>query len=284
MNPVIRPTPIRQKADVLTETSGRDALPGQPLITVLTATYNAAAHLPGLIASLRQQTDPEFEWIVVDGASSDETLELLGSASDVLTHCISEPDFGFYHALNKGIACVRTRYYLVLGADDRLEPNAIRLYREAAAASGADIIATPVRVGGKMVTAWKGQPWRRGSSAYISQHSVGTLIRTELHTQFGDYSSQFPVAADSYFIKKVMATPGIKVNYADFVSGDFGTGGLSSENLLLAMTDLYRIQMLTENTPILQTALFAWVMLKNFSRIVRQLKKETPPDVKDSSL
>ena len=267
-----------QKADVLVEKSdSRNAGSERPLITVITATYNAAGQLPGLITSLRQQTDREFDWIVVDGASSDETLELLRSSPDVLTRCITEPDFGVYDALNKGVACVRTEYYLVLGADDRLEANAISLYREAAATSGADIVATAVRVNREVVAAEKGQPWRRGASAYISQHSVGTLIRTRLHQRFGAYSNQFPVAADSFFIKKVIATPGIDVKYADFVSGSFGTGGISSKDLLLAMTDLYRIQMLTENTPILQTALFAWGMIKNFSKIMRQIKKATSP-------
>lgn len=243
-----------------------------PLITIITATYNAAEQLPGLIASLRQQTDREFEWIVVDGASSDSTVDILRASSDVLTRFISEPDFGFYHALNKAIASVKSKYYLVLGADDRLYPNAIRLFCDAAVASGADIVAFAVDVNGKVVLSRKGQPWRRGASAYISQHSVGTLIRTALHQRFGAYSNQFPVAADSYFIKTVMAAPGVKAEFSNFVAGSFADGGISSKDLLLALTDLYRIQMATEKTPILQTALFAWNVIKNFPYLARCAK------------
>lgn len=160
-----------------------------------------------------------------------------------------------------------------MGADDRLDPDTIRLFCEAATSSGADIVATAVNVNGRIVLPGKGQPWRRGASAYISQHSVGTLIRTKLHDRVGAYSNQFPIAADSYFIKKAIATSGVKVEYTNFVAGSFATGGISSKDLLLALTDLYRIQMLTEHTPILQTMLFAWNMMKSFPRIIGYLKK-----------
>lgn len=245
----------------------------RPLITVITSTFNAANLLPGLITSLRQQSDLDFEWIVVDGASTDGTVELIKEASDIVTRYISEPDFSFYHALNKGIALINTEYYLVVGADDRLDPDAINSYRDTILRTAADIIAASVTMTGKTLKSGNGKPWLRGASAYISQHSVGTLIRTSLHKQFGLYSNRFPLTADSYFIKCVFATSGIKIEYADFVAGVFATGGMSSADLLLAMTDLYRIQMLTEKYPLLQSALFAWGMIKNFSRIQRYLQE-----------
>lgn len=247
----------------------------RPLITVITSTFNAASLLPGLITSLRQQSDQDFEWIVVDGASTDGTVELIKEASDILTQYISKPDFSFYHALNKGIALINTEYYLVVGADDRLDPDAIHLYSKTILQSAADIIAASVTMTDKTLKSGNGKPWLRGASAYISQHSVGTLIRTSLHKQFGLYSNRFPLTADSYFIKCVFASPGIKVEYADFVAGVFATGGMSSADPLLAMTDLYRIQMLTEKSPFLQSALFAWGMIKNFSKIQRYLQEFT---------
>lgn len=96
-----------------------------PDITVITATYNASKVLPGLIDSLRSQTDQDFEWIVVDGASTDGTVELVEAAGDVVTRWVSEPDFGIYHALNKALGLATGEYYLVLGADDRLRTEGV---------------------------------------------------------------------------------------------------------------------------------------------------------------
>ena len=87
----------------------------KPAISVITVTFNAAALLPGLMDSLRTQTDRDFEWVVVDGASTDGTVALLNSSGDILSHWISEPDFGIYDAMNKALQMARGEYYLVMG-------------------------------------------------------------------------------------------------------------------------------------------------------------------------
>jgi len=122
----------------------------KPTISVITVTFNTAKLLPGLIESLRAQTDRDFEWIVVDGASTDETIHLIKSAGDVVTNWISEPDFGIYHALNKAVRMATGQYYLVMGADDRLNPDAIAQYREHAYRSKADIITAMIMRNGKI--------------------------------------------------------------------------------------------------------------------------------------
>lgn len=103
-----------------------DVTPG---ISIVTATFNAAALLPGLIESLSAQTDRNFEWIVIDGKSTDTTRQIIESAGSIVSTWISEPDFGIYDALNKAIRIASSEYYLVLGADDRLLPDAIAHYR-----------------------------------------------------------------------------------------------------------------------------------------------------------
>jgi glycosyltransferase involved in cell wall biosynthesis len=63
-------------------------------ISIITATLNARELLPGLIQSLQQQTDSDFEWVVMDGGSRDGTLELLRSAGLQQMRVVSEPDCG----------------------------------------------------------------------------------------------------------------------------------------------------------------------------------------------
>ena len=63
-------------------------------ISIITAVFNAENHINHLIESLRQQIDPNFEWVVVDGLSTDSTLEVLKKIDDLNIKIISEADFG----------------------------------------------------------------------------------------------------------------------------------------------------------------------------------------------
>lgn len=89
-------------------------------LSVITATYNAIEYLPSLIECLRKQEDQDFEWVVADGASTDGTLELLESITDLNIVITSQEDFGIYDALNsrplhgrllenKFLACERSK-------------------------------------------------------------------------------------------------------------------------------------------------------------------------------
>ena len=80
---------------------------GLPLITIITATYNAAQYLPRTIKSIREQTYENIEWIIIDGNSTDETIELIQQNEDVIDYWMSEPDAGIYDAWNKGISLAR---------------------------------------------------------------------------------------------------------------------------------------------------------------------------------
>lgn len=230
--------------------------PAMPTISVVTATFNASDQLPALIASLRAQSDRNFEWIVIDGASTDTTIDLLKASEDIVSSWISEPDFGIYHALNKAICKSTGDYYLVLGADDRLLPNTIEQYRRHAFHSGADLVTASILQDGRVSAGKPGRSWWNGMFAYISGHSVGTLIRRTLHDHFGYYSRRFPVAADMYFIKTACMSPDVRIHRADFVAGEHGKTGISSVDKAATFCDCFRIQLETERWKLLQVAIF----------------------------
>jgi glycosyltransferase involved in cell wall biosynthesis len=102
-----------------------------PSITVVTPTLNGARHLPRALASVREQAYPNLEHIVVDGGSTDGTVDLLERASDV--RWISEPDEGLADAVNKGIAMAGGDLVGWLNADDFYLPGALRAVADAAA-------------------------------------------------------------------------------------------------------------------------------------------------------
>lgn len=239
-------------------------------ISVVTATYNAAANIGGLIESLLAQSDTDFEWVVIDGGSSDATLELVRERTAGL-RCtvVSEPDFGIYDALNKGVRAAAGDYYLVLGADDRLHKDAVRKFRQALGTDPADmpdIVTARVLAGDSVIAPRPGKAWLYGLQGHVSSHSVGCLIRKALHTTHGYYSRRFPIAADQYFIKTAVRE-GASVRIADFIAGEYGSGGLSSTDVAGTLSEIFRVQMLTEKERLLQILLYLARLLKNYRRL-----------------
>jgi glycosyltransferase involved in cell wall biosynthesis len=239
-------------------------------ISILTATFNAAFCLPRLISSLRAQTDPDFEWIVMDGGSQDDTLALLDRAKDVVTFVRSEPDFGIYHALNKAVNECSGEYYLVLGADDLLAPTAIENFRRAANLSRADVISAPVFVGGAEISPPRKLVWWRSSPLFVSAHSTGSLIKTALHREFGLYSARFPIAADTYFFLHVWRA-GKSVYHFNIPVGTFGNLGVSGADTLGGLCESFRANAEVRGYLFVHLILLVLRIMKNSNRITRDL-------------
>lgn len=231
-------------------------------ISVITAVYNAESCIGELIESLRRQEDPDFEWVVVDGLSTDRTLETLGKVNDLNIRIISEADFGIYDALNKGVKACSGEYYLVAGADDIFFPNAIKDYK-AAIRSDIDLITASIVQDKKVSKPEKGPSWRSGQFAWVSAHALGLLIKKELHIRFGYYSRKFPIAADQLFIKTCCQN-GANLQKIEAIVGEFGIDGVSSHDAIGTSSEFFRIQILTEKNKWLQYILF---MMRLFRRI-----------------
>lgn len=231
-------------------------------LTVITATYNSMAYLPELAESLRRQTFREFDWIVADGGSDDGTLEYLDGILDIEISVILGPDFGIYDAINKAIKSMVGDYYLVIGSDDKLMPNAIGSY-VGLLKDQPDIVTAKVKYKNLIH-----EPKKRMFSclddawSYVSCHSVGCVFSKGLHEKFGYYSKRFPIAADQHFIKKAVGG-GARVVIADFVAGEFGSSGVSSLDVLGHITETFRIQYETEERKFFQFLLFVIRLFKN---------------------
>ncbi|MDE7411156.1 MAG: glycosyltransferase [Paramuribaculum sp.] len=89
-----------------------------PLISVITVTYNAANTVATTMHSVTAQTFTDFEHLIVDGASSDATLDIVRKYASDRTVIMSERDNGIYDAMNKGRALARGRYLIYLNAGD----------------------------------------------------------------------------------------------------------------------------------------------------------------------
>lgn len=186
-----------------------------PRVSIISATFNAAALLPHTFCSLREQTSRDFEWIVVDGNSSDGTQALLRESADVVTRWISEPDRGIYDAWNKGCKMARGEWILFLGAGDELAaPHTLAecirqlegVNSDATIVYGQQILLSP---GERTPLETIGIPWAQMQGKWdigrpaLPPHGA-TFQRKSLFAAAQPFDLRFAIASDSHFLLRAM--------------------------------------------------------------------------------
>lgn len=91
-----------------------------PTFTLITITYNASRWLEGTILSILNQSYPHIEYIIIDGASTDGTVDIINKYTSKISYWISEPDKGLYDAMNKGLQAATGDYVWFINAGDKL--------------------------------------------------------------------------------------------------------------------------------------------------------------------
>ena len=98
----------------------------EPKISIVTITYNSAATLEETVRSVVMQDYPSLEYVIIDGGSSDGTLDIVSKYQDRIRTVISEPDKGISDAFNKGIAHATGEIVGIINSDDILLPDALQ--------------------------------------------------------------------------------------------------------------------------------------------------------------
>jgi glycosyltransferase involved in cell wall biosynthesis len=174
-----------------------------PLISIITATYNASHTIEELISSIIPQKNNKIEFIIVDGASTDNTISIIKKYEKNIDHLISEPDNGIYDAWNKGIKNANGVWIMFLGADDILMPNALSEYLNlinSKQLSTYDYISANneyIDNSGKLLKILgKSANWSNMRKTMSAAH-VGSLHnKTNLFNQVGFYNLSYKICAD----------------------------------------------------------------------------------------
>ena len=113
---------------------------GRPLFSIITITFNAAGTLPATLRSVERQTFTDYEYLIVDGASTDGTIAI-AQHSAAVSSVTSEPDKGLYDAMNKGLRKARGCYLVFLNAGDAFhEPDTLQKIADSIEKTDPDIV------------------------------------------------------------------------------------------------------------------------------------------------
>jgi glycosyltransferase involved in cell wall biosynthesis len=245
-------------------------IPIKNSISVITCSYNAESTILSLANSLKNQTDKDFNWIVCDGNSTDSTVKLLNEISGLNITIICQNDFGIYDAINNALSVCKSEYYVVAGADDIFFNDAIKMFRENVNISKADLIIANVQTKRGPMKIKKGPEWLFAEKSFIANHSVGTLIRKNLHIEYGPYSKKFPIAADSYFLLSAYRD-NVTRQEIDFFAGEIGLNGVSATDWAGSATELFRVQLLCGKNIVIQYMLLTLRFIRGSLPFIKKI-------------
>ncbi len=164
-------------------------------ISVITVTKNSEKYLEENIQSLSSQTYKNFEHIIIDGGSTDRTIEIIKKNSDKITKWISEPDDGLYFAMNKGINLCQGDIIGILNSDDFYYPEALNIVNQYFLKNkNLDFLFGSVHKY-KLMHGYSPQKikWTFG---FYTTHSVGFFIKKSSQLSLGFYDTQYKYSAD----------------------------------------------------------------------------------------
>ena len=206
-------------------------------ISVVTAVYNAADTVSDALDSVRAQRFSDVEHIVVDGGSTDGTLEILEAANPL--RFISEPDNGLYDAMNKGIAAATGDVVGFLNADDVyahdgvLERVATTLENENAQSCYADLVYVDRVDMDKVVRYWTSKPFVPGSfrRGWLPAHPTFFVVR-EVYEKFGCFDLNYKIQSDFELTMRFLEINRISSRYVPEIWVRMRMGGHTNQSLV----------------------------------------------------
>jgi len=199
------PLDLERKGEGGLRTKGyfKKSYDNKPLISVVTVVYNGEKYLEQTINSVLDQGYDNVEYIIIDGESTDETLEIIKKYEDKIDYWVSEPDGGIYDAMNKGISLASGEYIGFLNADDWYPENSMELVMNASIKSKPDYIFGDMNLYNENVLIKKRKPYKYKYGTPIGHQAF--FSKTSLMKE-NPFNITYKMAADFDFMIKLMKT------------------------------------------------------------------------------
>ena len=206
-------------------------------VSIITSCFNRVATIRSAIESVLAQDYNDIEFIVVDGSSTDGSLDIIREYADRISIIISEPDHGMYEAINKGIRVATGEIIGLLHSDDFFYDNGVvgriveRMKRTHADFLYGDGLFVNPDDTNKVVRNWIGGGYRlwKVRHGWLPLHPT-CYIRRDVMMRQGLYNESYKIAADSDLLVRYLLTGGLTVTYLNEYIVRMRMGGLSTDS------------------------------------------------------
>ncbi|UFH57312.1 glycosyltransferase family 2 protein [Spirosoma sp. KNUC1025] len=207
-------------------------------VSIITVVYNGAEFVRDCIESILNQTYPDIEYIIIDGKSTDGTVEIVQSYGTRVARFVSEPDKGLYDAMNKGIKLATGDVIGLLNADDyyrhnRVIENMVATFER----TGSDAVYGDMMYVGREDTNIIKRYWRSGwysQNAFLWGWMPGHLsffAKRSIYERYGLFRLDMKNAADYELMLRFIHKNKIKLAYMDEVTIVMRMGGISNSSV-----------------------------------------------------
>ncbi|MEN9742668.1 MAG: hypothetical protein RLZZ65_473 [Bacteroidota bacterium] len=221
-------------------------------VSIITVVYNGVSTIEDTIKSIKSQTYNNIEYIIIDGGSTDGTLEVIEKYSEDISKLVSEKDNGIYDAMNKGVKIATGEIIGILNADDVYsDKNVIdRILNEFINNPDLEVIYSDLEYVDKnnfqkVIRYWKSCAYypKFFKHGHVPPHPT-LFVHRKIYEDFGVYDSSLKVAADYEFMLRIFTSKQpIKSKYISIVLVKMRVGGESNKsikNILRGNLEIYR--------------------------------------------
>ncbi len=201
-------------------------------VSIITISFNSGKTIEATIRSVLAQEDADIEYIIIDGGSTDNTLDIVEKYKSRITHVVSEPDEGIYDAMNKGVRLSSGELVGILNSDDTYAyPSVIADVVQSLGDSDAvyaDLQYVDADTG-KVVRHWKSGNYKSGDflKGWMPPHPT-FFLRKKCYNNHGLYLIDQGTAADYELMLRMIHRHGLKLSYLPKVITQMKTGGASN--------------------------------------------------------
>jgi glycosyltransferase involved in cell wall biosynthesis len=234
------PAPGNTKSEGGLRTKGIDKIStqDQPLVTVITVVFNGGVTLEHTIRSVIEQSYDNVEHIIIDGGSTDATLDILRKYDDSIDYWVSEKDAGIYDAMNKGIALARGDYIGMLNSDDFFaKPSALEIIATHLKANDVDAVFSCLDIVDPADLNRVLRKYRISSFSPFMLR-IGVMpphptfyCRKSCYEKAGPYRTNYRIAADFEMLVRLLLKHHITWAFIDETTVKMRSGGLSSSGI-----------------------------------------------------
>ena len=204
------------------------------MISIVTISYNSVNTISNTLKSIESQTMQDFEYIIVDGGSTDGTLEIINNCSRV-DKLISEPDNGIYDAFNKGINNSTGDIIGFLNSDDVFyDQNSLKIINDSFDENIECVFGDLIYKDSyeKIKRVWKGSPFKKGAfkRSWMPAHPT-FYCKRNIYKKYGLYNDSYVIAGDFELMLRFFEKYNIKSNYIPKTLVSMRTGGISNQSI-----------------------------------------------------
>ena len=214
----------------------------KPLLSIITICYNEK-EIERTCESIVNQTWQDFEWIVVDGGSTDGTLDILNKYKDRIDILISEPDKGRYNAMNKGIKLAQGQYLNFMNGGDAFYNSTVleKVFKESE--QTADILYGKECIVDGKCSYICNLPQKIDVSYWLQRtiRHQSSFIKKELFIKYGFYNENYTIVSDfESFV--LFFTKGCSFQYLPHIIASFNASGISCSNQKQSMAERKKVE------------------------------------------